>query len=64
MRDMISNCSAMCVPCDAVFVIILFNRMYNKTNITFSFGDILKYQGLSKCYQPWHLARRLADNTY
>jgi hypothetical protein len=39
----------------------LFGKtIYNKTIIEFGFCDILNYQGLGKCYQPW----ASADNSY
>ena len=44
------------VPCDGVFVVILFKTMYNKTIIRFGFSDILNNWGLCKCYHPRPLA--------
>ena len=41
------------VPCDSVFVIIIFKTMYNKTIIRFGFSDILNNQGLGKYHHPW-----------
>ena len=41
-----------CVPRNAVFVLIFFKTMYNKTTIRFGFCDIENYQGLGKCSQP------------
>ena len=41
-----------CVARNAVFVLIFFKTMYNKTIIRFGFCDIENYQGLGKCYQP------------
>ena len=40
------------VPCDGVFVVTFFKKIYNKTIIGFGFCDVLNNQGLGKCYQP------------
>ena len=43
-----------CVPYDAVFALISFKTMYNKTVFRFGFCDIRNNQGLDKCYpRPW-----------
>ena len=44
----------------AVFVVIFFKTMYDKTIIRFRFYDIRNNQGLSKCCQGYSSA----DNTY
>ena len=44
----------------AVFVVIFFKTMYDKTIIRFRFCDIRNNQGLSKCCQGYDSA----DNIY
>ena len=56
------NDCAKSVSCEAVFVVIFFKTMTNKTIIRFGFCDIRNNQGLGKCYQPRPSAS--ADNTY
>ena len=46
-----------CAPCGAVFVVIFFKTMHNKTIIRFDFCEFRNNKGLGKCYQPQPSAR-------